>query len=74
MRGVLLAGVVVSGSMANREGRIRVILDDLIRQRRRIEQTRADEGLRQANRLSIVYWHWQLSRELAKQGDGDAAA
>jgi hypothetical protein len=65
---------LVSGSIADREGRIRLILDDLIRQRRRIEQTRADEGLRQANRLSIVYWQWQLSRELAEPGDGDAAA
>ena len=60
--------------MANREERIRVILDDLICQRRRIEQTRADEGLRQANRLSIIYWQWQLSRAVAEQAHRNAAA
>ena len=54
--------------MANREESIRVILDDLICQRRRIEQTRADEGLRHANRLSIIYWQWQLSRAVDRAG------
>ena len=63
----------MSAFVAAREGRIRAILDDLIRQRGRIEHSRADEGLLQANRLSIVYWQWQLSRELAAQGDRDAA-
>jgi len=57
-----------------REGRIRAILDDLIRQRRRIEYADADEGLRQANRLSIVYWQWQLSQVLAEERNGGEAA
>lgn len=59
--------------MAAREGKIRAILDDLIRQRGRIEQTRADEGLRQANTLSIVYWQWQLSLARAERADSDTA-
>ena len=64
----------MSASTAMREGRIRAILDDLIRQRRRIEYADADEGLRQANRLSIVYWQWQLSQVLAEERNGGEAA
>ena len=60
--------------MAAREDKIRAILDDLIRQRHRIEHSRADEGLRQANRLSIVYWQWQLSQARAEDGGRGEAA
>jgi len=60
-------------STAVREERIRAILDDLIRQRRRIEHSPADEGLRQANRLSIVYWSWQLRQAVGeKRARGEA--
>jgi hypothetical protein len=69
-----VAGVAMSASLAGRETTIRAILDDLIRQRKRIEQTRGDEGLCQANKLSIVYWQWQLSRALAEQNDGEPGA
>jgi hypothetical protein len=48
-----------------RERTIRAILDDLIRQRRAIEARGADEGLRQANRLGIVYWQQELRRAAA---------
>jgi hypothetical protein len=64
----------VSGAGATRERTIRTILDDLIRQRRRIEQTSDDEELRRANRLSIAYWQAQLSRALAEQGERHEAA
>jgi len=49
-----------------KEARIRGILDDLIRQRQALEHADADDGLRHANRLGIVYWQWQLSRVLAE--------
>jgi hypothetical protein len=49
-----------------RESTIRAILGDLIRQRRAIEARGADEGLRQANRLGIVYWQQQLRRAVAE--------
>ena len=48
-----------------RETKIRAILDDLIRQRHAIEARGADEGLRQANRLGIVYWQQELRRAVA---------
>jgi hypothetical protein len=47
---------------AVRESRIRALLDELIRQRRRLENSSDDRGLLEANRLSIVYWQWQLAR------------
>ncbi len=50
-----------------RESTIRAILGDLIRQRRAIEARGADEGLRQANRLGIVYWQQQLRRAVAEE-------
>ena len=50
-----------------REGRIRAILDDLIRQRQRMRSTETEGGLLEANRLSIVYWQWQLSQCLADE-------
>ena len=40
---------------------IRAILDDLVQQRRRMGAS-AEPGLREANRLSIVYWQLQLRR------------
>jgi len=49
-----------------RERKIRAILDDLIRQRHAIEARGADEGLRQANRLGIVYWQQELRRAVAR--------
>jgi hypothetical protein len=51
-----------------RESKIRSILDDLMHQRRAIEARGADEGLRQANRLGIVYWQQELRRAAAHDG------
>jgi len=45
---------------------IRTILDDLIRQRRHMDEA-ADPGLREANRLGIVYWQWQLAQARAAE-------
>jgi hypothetical protein len=55
--------------------RARAVLDDLIRQRRRMEAERADAGLLEANRLGIVYWRLQLSRAQSAQHErtGEAA-
>lgn len=52
----------MSGALTEtaRVDEIRAILDDLIRQRRTIGRTAADDGLRHANKLGIVYWQWQL--------------
>ena len=52
---------------------MRAILDDLIRQRRRMTAS-SDPGLREANRLGIVYWQWQLSRARAAEPVRDALA
>ena len=49
-------------SSGDREARIRSILDTLLVQRRGMESAAAEPGLRDANRLAIVYWEWQLSR------------
>jgi hypothetical protein len=46
----------------DRELRIRSILETLLVQRRRLESAAAEPGLRDANRLAIVYWEWQLSQ------------
>ena len=46
---------------SSQEERIREILQDLIRDRRRMGAS-ADEGLLHANRLGIVYWRLQLAR------------
>ena len=51
-----------SAAETTREAEIRAILDDLIRQRRRISANQADDGLRHANRLGIAYWQLQLRR------------
>lgn len=40
----------------------RSVLDDLIRQRRRLRFESADPGLLEANRLAIVYWQLQVAR------------
>jgi hypothetical protein len=55
--------------------RARAVLDDLIRQRRRMEAEQADDGLLEANRLGIVYWRLQLSRAQSAQHErtGEAA-
>ena len=52
---------------------IRAILDDLIRQRRRMTAS-DDPGLREANRLGIVYWQRQLSLARTAERAHDAAA
>jgi hypothetical protein len=57
-----------------REDRIRTILDDLIRQRQRMRQAETEHGLLEANRLSIVYWQWQLSQCLADEHRSAPAA
>jgi hypothetical protein len=51
--------------------RIRRILDDLIRQRQQMRNGEVEPGLLEANRLSIVYWQWQLSRT---RGHGPGSA
>jgi hypothetical protein len=38
------------------------ILDDLIRQQRRLRSQRADKRLLDANKLGIIYWREQLDR------------
>ncbi|HEY3543135.1 MAG TPA: hypothetical protein VGK79_11400 [Gaiellaceae bacterium] len=52
------------------EGAIRAILDNLVTQRRRLEQDAAAQGLLDANRLAIAYWQQRLLRARAD----DAAA
>jgi hypothetical protein len=47
--------------------RARSILADLIRQRQGMRDETSSESLREANRLAIVYWQWQLSRSLLKE-------
>ena len=49
-------------SATSREAKIHEILDDLFRDRRGLLATKGDEGLLEANRLSIVYWEHQLAR------------
>ena len=46
---------------------VRSILDDLIRQRQRMQFDAADAGLLEANRLGIVYWQLQLARALSAE-------
>lgn len=48
--------------------RARSILNDLIRQRQGMRDAGVDEGLLEANRLGIVYWHLQLTRRTAEVG------
>ena len=56
--------MITVAEQAPSEDRIREILDDLIRQRRRMRGVATDAGLLEANRLAIIYWQWQLSRTL----------
>jgi hypothetical protein len=42
----------------------RTILSHLIQQRRSMRRDALDHGLREANRLAIVYWQRQLSEAL----------
>jgi hypothetical protein len=56
------------------ESRARGVLNDLIRQRQRLQSDAADAGTLEANRLAIVYWQWQLSRTLAGRKPGASAA
>jgi len=53
-----------------REGSVRALLADLIRQRQRLEATATDPDLLAANRLSIVYWQQELSQCLAERRPG----
>jgi hypothetical protein len=70
VRGTFLAGSAVSGVSASE---IRAILDDLVRQRRGMGPS-AEPGLREANRLSIVYWQLQLARVRDAERPRDHAA
>jgi hypothetical protein len=54
-------------SPAETEDRARSILDDLIRQRQRLQTEAADPGELEANRLGIVYWQLQVRRALQAQ-------
>ena len=57
-------------SAATAEGAIRAILENLVAQRRRLEQDAAAHDLLAANRLAIAYWQQRLTRARAD----DAAA
>lgn len=60
---VCAANAVVSP----RELKIRAILDVLVRERQKMKHTGTEPGLTEANRLSIVYWQWELSRCLGDE-------
>ncbi|HZS23725.1 MAG TPA: hypothetical protein VFA30_01945 [Gaiellaceae bacterium] len=62
--------MMVDGTAAERA---RSILDDLIRQRRRLEASGSETSLLAANRLGIVYWRLQLDRALADERRASAA-
>ena len=47
----------------------RAILSRLIAQRRSMQHDELDHGLREANRLAIVYWQRQLSQDVAPESD-----
>jgi len=59
--------MITTGPAAPQANLIRAILDDLVRQRRRLRSTAAEAGLLEANRLAIVYWQ----RELVRTTGGD---
>ncbi len=63
----------MSGDPATAE-RARLILNELIRQRRGMREAGVDEGLLEANRLGIVYWQRQLSRALGAPRQKSEAA
>jgi hypothetical protein len=53
----------------------RAILNDLIRQRQRMQGTDCDRGLLEANKLAIVFWQQELRRAIeAKHGRARAAS
>jgi hypothetical protein len=53
----------------------RAILNDLIRQRQRMQGTDCDRSLLEANRLAIVFWQQELRRAIeAKHGRARAAS
>lgn len=54
--------MIAANNTAAPADRIRTILDNLISQRRAMRRTTTEAGLLEANRLAIVYWRWQLSR------------
>jgi hypothetical protein len=66
-------GAAVNGDGAVSADAARSILNDLIRQRRRMRETEPNPSLLEANRLAIVYWQWQLTRALDAQSDRPAA-
>ena len=46
--------------MSASPGRIHAILDKLVDERRRLEATRGEAALLEANKRAIVYWRAQL--------------
>jgi hypothetical protein len=52
----------------------RSILNDLIRQRQRMQFSEPDAGLLEANRLGIVYWQMQLARALSAEHERTSSA
>jgi hypothetical protein len=53
----------------------RAILNDLIRQRQRMQGTDCERSLLEANRLAIVFWQQELRRAIdAKHGRERAAS
>jgi hypothetical protein len=70
VRSPLSSGAASDEPMNATEGAIRAILDNLVTQRRRLEQDAAAQGLLDANRLAIAYWQQRLLRARAD----DAAA
>lgn len=53
----------------------RAILNDLIRQRQRMQGTDCDRGLLEANKLAIVFWQQELRRAIdAKHARARAAS
>jgi hypothetical protein len=52
----------------------RAILNDLIRQRQRMQGTDCDRELLEANRLAIVFWQQELRRAIEAQHGRQRAA
>jgi polyhydroxyalkanoate synthesis regulator phasin len=52
----------------------RAILNDLIRQRKRMQGTDAERNLLEANRLAIVFWQQELRRAIKAQQNDERAA
>jgi len=52
----------------------RAILNDLIRQRQRMQGTDCDRSLFEANRLAIVFWQQELRRAIDAKHDRERAA